>query len=145
MPSLANIVLADAQATPVNHTFKPIGLDDSGVLWAVDNSQSNAVGYWRISIEMKQPQAPKPGENSSNRVYRVRVGLHEPVLETPGDSSASGILPAPVVAYIPRAFSEYIMSERTTLQNRKDLFKMHGLLADNTQVQDMVENLVRYN
>lgn len=145
MPNLTNIVLADAQATPVNHTFKPMGLDRDGVLWAVDQSQSNAVGYWRISIDIKQPASPKPGESSANRTYRVRIGLHEPVLETPGDSSASGILPAPTVAYIPRAFLEYVLPERCTLQNRKDIWKMLHLLGANAQVQDMVENLVTYN
>lgn len=144
MTQLANIVLADALGTPVNHTFKPIGLDSKGVLWAVDTSQANAIGYWRISIEQKQPAAPLPGESSTNRVYRTRIGLHEPVLETFGDSSASGIMPAPTIAYIPRSFTEYIVPERSTLQNRKDLTKMQANLLDNPQVLDMVENLVMY-
>lgn len=145
MPTLSNIVLADALATPVSHTFKPIGLDRDNVLWAVDQSQANAVGYWRISIEIKQPAAPKQGESSANRTYRVRVGLHEPVLETAGDSSSSGIIPAPTVAYIPRCFSEWILPERCNLQNRKDLWKMAKDLMANAQVQDMVENLTMYS
>lgn len=145
MPQLSNIVLADAQATPVNHTFEPQGLDKDGILWAVDRSQANAIGYWMISFEVKRPAAPKPGENSSGRVHRVKVGLHEPVLETFGDSSASGILPAPTVAYVPRSFTEYVLPERSSSQNRKDLWKMHHLLAANAQVQAMVENLVSYS
>lgn len=144
MPQLANIVLADAQGTPVNHTFKPQGLDKDGTLWAVDQSQANAIGYWQISFEFKRPNTPRPGENSSSRTFRVRVGLHEPVLETFGDSSATGILPAPTVAYIPRSFVEFIVPERATLQNRKDIWKMTHLLAINAQVQDMVENLINY-
>lgn len=144
MATLVDIVLADAQATPVNHTFKPIGADDKGVQWLVDYSQSNAVGYWRISIKTSAPLPPKAGESSDGRTYRVQVGLHEPVLETMGDSSASGIIPAPTVAYIPRSFGEYILPERASLQNRKDLWKMTYNLMSNAQIQNAVENLVRF-
>lgn len=140
---LSNIVLADAQGTPVNHTFAPIGSDSNAVEWLYDYSQSNAVGYWKISIETRQPSPAQAGQSSDGRTYRVRVGLHEPVLEIPGDSSSSGIIPAPTVAYIPRSFVEYVLPERTTLQNRKDLWKMTHLLAANTQIQNAVENLVR--
>jgi hypothetical protein len=145
MPALAAIVLADAQGTPVNHTFNPMGLDANGVLWAVDQSQANAVGYWRISIEQKQPAPPKPGESSAGRSYRVKIGLHEPVLETPGDSSASGIMPAPTVAYIPRSIGEYIIPERSALIDRKNLAKMFPLLLSNAQIVAMVETLAIYS
>lgn len=144
MPNLANIVLADALGTPVNHTFAPAGADSKGVQWLVDYSQTNAIGYWKISIEVTQPVSPKAGDSSQDRVYRVRVGLHEPILETAGDSSASGILPAPTIAYIPRSFVEYVIPERTNLQNRKDLWKMTHLLAANAQIQSAVETLIRY-
>lgn len=144
MPQLSNIVIADAQGTPVNHTFIPLGRDDKGVNWLVDQSQSNAVGYWRISIETAQPKPPSAGQSSSGRTYRVKVGLHEPVLETNGDSSASGIIPAPTVAYVPRSFIEFVLPERASLQNRKDLFKMTHILAENAQLQSAVENLVTF-
>lgn len=144
MATLVNIVLADALATPVNHTFVPLGPDDKGVQWLVDQSQSNAIGYWRISIQTTAPASPKPGESSNGRTYRVRVTLNEPVLETNGDSSSSGILPAPTVAYTPRSFVEYVLPERTSLQNRKDMFKMTWNLAANSQIQNAVENLVRF-
>lgn len=144
MAAASNIVLADAAGTPVNHTFNPNGPDDKGVYWFVDTSQSNAIGYWRISVEVKRPPAAKAGESSANRSYRYIVGLHEPVLETLSNNTVSGILPAPTVAYIPRTFIEYIMSERTSLQNRKDLWKMSHLLAADTQIQGLVENLDKF-
>lgn len=142
---LANIVLADALATPVNHTFVPTGPDKTGTHWLVDYSQQNAVGYWRISVQTKQPDAPKPGESSANRTYRVAIGLHEPVLETNGDSSLTGILPAPTVAYIPRVITEYIVSERATIQQRADLVKMNGNLQLNSQVVSLVKDLFTIN
>jgi hypothetical protein len=145
MPSLANIVIADAQATPVNHTFVPVGPDKNGVQYLTDYSQANAVGYWQISIEVSSPTPARVGNNGQSSVHKVRVGLHEPVLETPGDSSASGIIPAPTVAYIPRSFVEYVIPMRSTTQNRKDLWKMTHLLAANPQLQNAVEDLVRFS
>jgi len=142
----SNIVLADAQATPVNHTFVPVGLDrKSNVFWFVDQSQSNAIGYWRISIEIKQPATPVAGDSSrQERNYRYRIGLHEPVLETLSNNS-SGITPAPTVAYIPRAFTEYIMAERSSSLDRKNLRKMNAGLQTDAQIVSLVQDLLLIN
>lgn len=139
----ADIVLADAAGTPVNHTFKPSGIDAKGVYWWTDRSQANLIGYWRISCEFKEPPVPLQGQNSAERTYRVRIGLHEPVLETLSNSTVSGITPAPTVAYIPRSFTEYIMSERSQLLERQHLRKMTQNLQANANILDVVENLAR--
>lgn len=145
MALAANIVLADAQATPVNHTFIPIGYDpsDPSTYWWEDQSQSNAIGFWRISASLKRPPNIKQGMSSANRAFRVAIVLHEPVLETLSNNTVSGILPAPTVAYVPKAATEYVMSERTDVLQRKSLRKMNYNLQANTQIIDMVENLVR--
>lgn len=141
----SNIVLADALATPVNHTFVPVGQDRNGVFWFNDQSQSNAVGYWRISIEVKTPSVPRAGVSASaERAYRYKIGLHEPVLEALSNSS-SGLTPAPTVAYVPRAFTEYILAERTSLQERKHLRKMNAGLQADAQITTLVENLQYIN
>lgn len=140
---LTNIVLADAQATPVNHTFEPRGRDANGVEWLTDYSQSNAVGYWQISIQTVQPAAPRAGDSSQGRTFRIKIGLHEPVLETLGNASQSGILPAPTVAYIPRSFIEYVVPERSAVLDRQNLAKMTHLLAANAQVIDFVTKLTQ--
>lgn len=139
----ANIVLADAAGTPVNHTFVPSGIDGKGVYWWVDRSQANVIGYWKISCELKEPSPAQAGQSSEGRSYRVRIGLHEPVLETLSNSTVSGILPAPTVAYIPRSFTEYIFSERTVLLDRQHLRKMTQNLQANANILDVVENLAR--
>lgn len=141
----SNIVLADALATPVNHTFVPVGLDRNGVYWFNDQSQANAIGYWRISIEVKTPPAPRAGDSASTeRAYRYKIGLHEPVLEALSNSS-SGLTPAPTVAYVPRAFTEYIMAERSSLLDRQHLRKMNAGLQANAQVATLVETLQYIN
>lgn len=140
MPTASAIVLADAQATPVNHTFDPTGRDSNNVYWYTDTSQSNAVGYWRISVEAKHPAMPTAGVSAQGRTYRVKIGLHEPTLETISNNAA-GLTPAPTVAYVARVFVEFVLPERATLQNRKDLRKMIASLLANSQMIDVVEDL----
>lgn len=141
MSAVAAIVLADALGTPVNHTFTPLGPDANGVWWFEDQSQSTPIGYWRISLELKRtPPAGNGAASSSNRVNRVVCAMHQPTLETLGTNDA-GITPPPTVSYVTRSKTEFILPERNTLQNRKDLRKMMQNLLANTQVVDMVETL----
>lgn len=137
------IVLADATGTPVNHTFNPNGRDANEVFWFIDRSQANPIGYWKISVELKEPPPAKAKESSAERTFRVKVTLHEPVLEVVSNSTVSGITPAPTIAYIPRVSTEYIMSERSTLLERQHLRKMNANLQANAQVVSVVETLER--
>ena len=142
MPQASNIVLADALGTPVNHTFVPLGPDSKGVFWFEDQSAAAGIGNWKISVEIRRPGPAKQGDNSSGRTNRVVLGLHEPILETLGNNSVSGVVPAPTLSYISRAIVDVIMPERATLQNRKDLRKMFALLlADTGNIIPVIENL----
>lgn len=140
MSAVANIVINDAQATPVAHTFIPLGSDRENVWWWEDQSASNALGYWRISAQLVRPAIGRPTETSGARVNRVKIRLYEPVLETLGTAD-NGLVPPPTVAFIPRCDMDFVMSERASLQNRKDLRKMAYLLLNEVQVIAMVETL----
>lgn len=140
MAAVASIVLNDAQATPVAHTFIPLGPDKNGVWWFEDQSASNALGYNRISLQLTRPITGTPGSSSGDRTNRVKVGIHIPVLETLGTAD-NGITPPPTLAFVPRFTGEFIMSERASLQNRKDLRKYAYDLFANMQFQSMVESL----
>jgi hypothetical protein len=137
----SNIVLADAQATPVNHTFVPMGRDKNGVYWFEDQSATSAIGYWKISVELVKPAVASAKQNSEGRTVRVKVALHEPVLETVSNNTISGIAPAPTVSYVPRSYQEFVLPERATLQNRKDLRKMAASLLAESQVTSVIETL----
>jgi hypothetical protein len=137
-----NIVLADAQGTPVNHTFVPLGPDKDGVFWFEDQSQASPIGFWRISYQLKRPPPGATGQSSSQRTYRAVIGLHEPILENVTNNTVSGIAPAPTIAYSPRGFVEYVMPERTALLDRKNLRKMTWNLQNEAQLIALVENLV---
>lgn len=140
MSAVANIVLSDAQATPVVHTFIPLGPDRNGVWWFEDQSASNAIGYNRISLALTRAALASQGQSSQERVNRVKLGIHTPVLETLGTAD-NGITPPPTIAYVPRCNIELIMNERSSLQNRKDLRKYAQFLMAETQVVSMVESL----
>lgn len=137
MAQAQNIVLADAQATPVNHTFIPLGPEGSWDMVFEDQSQSSPVGFWRIYMRVKRPS----NKTVAGQNIRVELSLQEPVLEAIAPA-ASGLTQPPTVAYLPRADLSFAMSDRSTTQNRKDLRKMLGLLVADAQVVAAVENLV---
>lgn len=139
MSAVANIVLNDAQATPVAHTFIPLG-QNGNVWWFEDQTGTASIAYNRISLELVRPLPAANGVNSDKRVNRVKIGIHTPKVEALGVSD-SGYTPSPTIAYTPRFVCEFIMSERALLQDRKDLRKYADFLLAETQLTNMVENL----
>lgn len=83
MPQLGNLVYADGQAIPVNHTFYFEGEDDQGRLSWVDRSSGIPVGFSRVNFAMHR--------NKANNLSIVQMNLAVPVVETP-----SGGLPRQV-------------------------------------------------
>lgn len=141
MGAVANIALYDALGTPALHTFIPIDYDGkSGAWWFEDQTGSNAIGFNRISVQMTKPLPPAPGTSSKDRVIRVKLTVHTPSLETLGTNDA-GITPAATVAFIPRVMIEFVIPERASLQNRKDIRKYAEKLIADAQVVSMVETL----
>jgi hypothetical protein len=123
-----------------------MGPDEKGVFWFEDSSPNGAVsaiGNWRISMELKRPAPAQPGTSTKGRTFRAVIGLHEPVLETLGTNTVSGIPPSPTVSYAPRSFVEYVLPEQASLANRKDLRKMTANLLIETQAIALVETLLR--
>ena len=140
MSAVTAIVLADAQATPVNHTFIPLGPDTKGVWWFEDQSVAVPDGFNRISIQLTRAEAAAAGQTTSG-MNRVKITLHVPTLEVLSTNEA-GYQPAPRVAYIVRASAEFILPGRSSEQNRKDTRKYMQFLLANAQVVDAVEKLI---
>lgn len=141
MAAAANIVLADAQTTPVNHTFVPLGPDTNGVWWFEDQSGASPLGYNRISISLTRPLSSTAGESSDKRMARVKIAIHTPKLENTTNSTVSGVAPAPTISYTPRVNMEFMLPERSALQDRKDVRKYAQFLLADTQVVAAVETL----
>lgn len=140
MSAVTNIVLNDAQATPVAHTFIPMGTDKNGVWWWEDQTGSTPLAYNRISMQLVRNTAPAAGANAGQSTTRVKIGISTPKLETLSNNSA-GLTPPPTVAYVPRVNIEFIISDRGTLQDRKDLRKYADFLLAEAQLTAMVESL----
>lgn len=140
MGAVASIVLNDAQATPVAHTFVPLGPDKNGVWWWEDQSATSPIGYNRISMQLVRAGNPMAGSNAGQRINRVKVAIHTPKLETLGTNDA-GLVPPNTVAYVVRFNGEFLLPDRSVLQDRKDMRKYIDFLAAETQLTAMVETL----
>lgn len=136
MAAAVNIVLADALATPVNHTFVPLGPQGNFDMVYEDQSQASPNGYWRVGLRHRRPNAKVAGS-----VARVEITLMEPVLEAIAPA-ASGLTQPPTVAYVPMVKTEYVISDRSSLQVRKDLRKMNYNLQNDPQIVALVENFI---
>jgi len=140
MSAVVNIVLNDAQATPVAHTFIPLGPDQNGVWWWEDQTGTSPIGYNRISMQLVRNSRNASGQSAGATTSRVKVAIHTPKMETLSNNCA-GLTPPPQIAYTPRCTIEFIISDRASLQDRKDLRKYVDFLIAETQLTDMVENL----
>lgn len=136
MSQIANIVLNDAQATPVAHTFGPARTPVDGALWE-DRSSSQYIGYNKVTMELKRPTGSSGG--SANRNIKAVIRVETPKLENVTNSTVSGIAPAPTVSYRPMAELTFTFPERCSLGDRKDLQKYILQLMSNAFVTDLVE------
>lgn len=139
MGAIANVVLNDAAATPVAHTFNPSrqGLVNGSQIAEFEDRTVNAgvaVGFYRLSMDFSRPSAQR-------RSYRIKLKLETPQLENVTNSTVSGIAPAPTISYVPIAQADVVIPERATLQARKDLRKMFYEMFNNAQVVAAIENL----
>lgn len=95
MSAQANIVAFDGAATPISHTFMPIGV--------VTDSKIGTIASWREALTSVPLYANascktfwKDLKNGKSRVeYRVEV----PVMESVSGANAFGYTAAPRVAY----------------------------------------------
>jgi hypothetical protein len=133
MAAIAPMTIVDGAATPVNHTFNPIGKDANGIAKWQDQTGGIAVGFSSITFSLKEPA--KGAQN-----YRVVAKVVLPVLEQTSPSTSTGIQPAPTKAYDLIANVEFVLPQRSTLQNRKDILAMVKDLLTETPIADAVQN-----
>ncbi len=129
MPAIANIVINDGAATPVAHTFTPLGKDDKGVYWFEQTTPAPANPLGAKRIGYKQDRV-LDGQKRLTGESRVVMSLSVPTLEVLGNSS-TGITPPPTLAYVEKARLEFVLSERSTTQERKDTrYLVYNLLMN---------------
>jgi len=134
MTAIAALTLANGESTPANKTFNPVSIDAAGVARWADRSGGIALGYPVVTFALKSP-------SKTSRAYKVTAKVQLPVLEQTSASTASGIQPAPTLAYNLLANVEMVLPERSTLAQRKDMLAfLRNYLANATVITAAVEN-----
>lgn len=147
MPQVADIVLANGEGTPSNHTFVPLGQNPATGFWHFEDqsprvASSSPLGWPRISVRARRANDAAPGENAQGRINRVELNIALPQLESLGTSD-SGLTPPATIAYVDRVKIEFLLPSRNIVADRKDALAFAAnLLADDNTV-DLVENLTQ--
>lgn len=113
MAAAANIVLADGQASPVNHTFVPTKFEN-GIVFYFDRATGVVAGFPQLSISARLP-------DNVNANYKCTGRVVVPILETAA-TAASGFTPGPTVAYRNILDVSVVIPSRATLAERKDIY-----------------------
>lgn len=137
MSAIASITINDGQATPVAHVFNPIQSGPPAIYARNGLAGVPVVGEEQIVLDLKM------GARTSDAVNRVKMSLRVPVLEVPDGGTPSGYTAPPKVAYFEQVNVEFILPNRSTAAQRKDLRVLLTNLLSNAQVVDMVENLTK--
>lgn len=135
MPNFANIVLNDGQGTPVAHTFAPRKIDNLVAKWQ-DLSGGVPVGFPTLRASLREPI-----KGSKDRNYKAIIDIDLPTLETVSNSTYSGVLPAPQKAYANVARIEFLLPERGTSQDRKNVRAYIKNALDHADIKAMIEDL----
>jgi hypothetical protein len=127
MPAIGDIKLSDKAtngilvttdaAVGVNRTFSPAGSPAFGVTRWEDRSGGIPIGYPIITVSLRRPQ-------KGNRNYKMTMKLSVPTLEQTSPSTASGIQPAPTLAYACSAIVDFIIPERSSDAERLVLMRL---------------------
>lgn len=133
MSAIASMTLADGQATPVNHTFAPVGIDQASVAKWADRSGGIALGFPVVSFSLRSP-------SKGTRSFRLTAKVVTPVLEVTSPSTSTGIQPAPTLAYNLIANVDIVLPERSTVAQRKDLVAFLKNYLATATIQNAVES-----
>lgn len=139
MAAIANIVLNDAQGTPVAHTFSYASMENqrgSGSVVFEDRVAGIYIGYNKLTLAISRP---KGDAKAATRNLQLMIKIETPKLETVSNNTVSGIAPAPTVSYRPVAEIRCVVPERSQLQDRKDLQKFLKEALNNAFITDMFE------
>lgn len=130
MAQITTIVVPDAAATPVNHTFSKVKSSGDSVI-LVMKSLVSAVSNWPLVLAMKTPLA-----NQTEKLYRTKLTLNVPVVVS---ETINGVTRETSIGNC-RANVEFVCSEQASLQNRKDLRKLVVGVIDSASFKSSMED-----
>lgn len=129
MATFADIILNNGAATPVAKTFKVKMNDNMTSLWE-ERSGGIPLGYATVKLQTKDTQT----------VRKVMLWVAIPTLEAVAGANEAGFTPAAKVAYTHRSYQEFILPQRGTLDERKNLIAFHTNGLSNATIQLVVKD-----
>jgi len=129
MAQIANLVLPDGQTTPVNKTFTARRADTQLATWQ-DLSSGLKIGFPTVTLSVN---------DSSSKITRITGRVVVPTLEVISGADG-GYTPIPRVAYECQAKIEFLLPNRCTLQERKNLHAFLAYFNTGTAFRSAVEN-----
>lgn len=134
MAQLTAITLTDSTAgTPVDRVFKPARRLNDIYSWE-NRAGGIPAGYDQVTMSFRPP-------SKTAKATKLQIVLTAPILEQTSASTATGIQPAPTVAFADRVEINVICHQRSSLQNRKDLLAMARDLFSDPSVTAAVHEL----
>lgn len=127
MPQLAPIVINDGAATPVAHTYTPIG-KPSGSAWDFYVERVGGKPEFQREVRVKSVQPTRKGA-----AYRVDVTMLVPITKI--------VDSVEVLDYQNRVDVSFTLASTGATQSRKDLRVCLKNLFDNSQVIAFIDNL----
>lgn len=107
MADATDVVLNDAQATPVAHTFVPIRVTPDFTSFA-DRSPGVSLGFRQLKVSTSFG-------NGQRTTDKTELRLDVPVVQT-----VDGVAK---LAHVNRGLVQFVFSQQATEQERKDLYK----------------------
>lgn len=129
----AAITLTDAASTPVNRVFAFLKMVNDVMHWR-DRTQSIEAGQNRLTLSQRTASKQAPA-------YKMSWRLEAPILAQTSASTSSGIQPVPTVDHTNLFTMDFVLHERASEQERKDLLAMARDLIDEAIVQAQVKDL----
>lgn len=129
----STIVLTDAAATPVNHSYFPVTSGGNVMLW-IDRTQGIAAGQNKLTLAQRAPKKGAP-------TYNMSWKLETPILAQTSPSTATGIQPVPTVDHTNLVAVNIVCHERSTTQERNDLLAQVRDLLSEAIVTNQVKDL----
>jgi len=137
MSQIANIIINDAQAIPVSHTFTPqnaqMGTSEPALL--LNRASGIYAGFERLTVLVRRSE--------SNKASKVMLKLVKPTLAVTSPNTASGIQPQPTVGYTCLAEVNFTFPDSSTLAERADMRQLVAglLISGQPLLKSAIEDL----
>lgn len=131
MPANIQLIINDGAATPVAHTYLPTKIDANNVATFQERTSGVPVGYPTLTWSVRAPLPSSPS-------YKLVGKLTQPKVITTVDTTGKSVTSVDYTNFIT---VESVVSNRSTLQERKDLRVLMANALLNAVLSGSADNL----